>query len=154
MLLKTVADPDVLRSLTARLCAVRVDSPRRWGTLTAHEMLCHLGDAAAMVLRVRPRPEPIPARRRVIAKGLWLWTPIPLPHGVKTNPMHDPRADGTRPSDFERDRTRALDGIEGIAAARTDTLEPAHGMFGTMSVRDWQRWAYRHTDYHLRQFGA
>ena len=40
-----------------------------------------------------------------------------------------------------------------LAAATGDSLEPAHGLLGSMSTRDWQRWAYRHTDYHLRQFG-
>lgn len=67
--------------------------------------------------------------------------------------MHDPKAGGTRPSVFEQDRARAVFGLEGIAAARPDTLEAAHGFFGTMSVSDWQRWAYKHTDHHLRQFG-
>jgi hypothetical protein len=25
--------------------------------------------------------------------------------------------------------------------------------FGAMLPKDWQRWGYRHTDHHLRQFG-
>jgi hypothetical protein len=53
--MRTVADPKALRLLKQRLRILRPDSPRRWGTLTPHEMLCHLGDAAAMVLRARPR---------------------------------------------------------------------------------------------------
>jgi hypothetical protein len=32
-------------------------------------------------------------------------------------------------------------------------LPAGHGRFGTMTTRDWHRWAYRHTDHHLRQFG-
>jgi hypothetical protein len=67
--------------------------------------------------------------------------------------MHDPKAEGTRPSSFDLDLERAVAGLEGIAAARSGTLEPIHGFFGTMSVSDWQRWAYKHTDHHLRQFG-
>jgi hypothetical protein len=67
--------------------------------------------------------------------------------------MHNPRADGTRPSLFAQDLERAVSGLEGIAAARPETLEPVHGFFGTMSVADWQRWAYKHADHHLRQFG-
>jgi hypothetical protein len=78
---------------------------------------------------------------------------MPWPRGQKTNPMHDPRAEGTRPSDFRHDLTRAIAGLEGIAGAAAGDLEPVHGVFGTMSLRDWQRWAYRHTDHHLRQFG-
>jgi hypothetical protein len=151
--MRTVADPIVLQSLIDRLLALADESQRRWGTLTAHEMLCHLGDAAEMVLRIRPRTAPIPARFRPAMKYLWLWAAIPWPHGVRTNPMHDPKARGTKPSIFEKDRERAIAGIRGIASAKPGELEPAHGLFGKMSVRDWQRWAYRHTDHHLRQFG-
>jgi hypothetical protein len=151
--LKTLTDPGVLPSLVARLRALRADSPRRWGTMTPHEMLCHLGDSTAMVLRVRPRTKELPLRRRPFVKAIVLWAPIPWPHGITTNPWLNPRIDGTRPSEFERDRERAIAGIEGLAAAAPDTLEPVHGILGTMTARDWQRWAYRHTDYHLRQFG-
>ena len=151
--MRTVANPRVLRSLIARLQALRHDSHRRWGTLTPHEMLCHLGDANSMVLRIRPRTKPVANRRRRAVKWVALWSPIRWPHGWATNPMHDPKAGGTRPSEFARDLARAVAGLEGIASARPDALEPAHGFFGAMSLSDWQRWAYKHTDHHLRQFG-
>ncbi len=151
--MRTVADPEVLRALLGRLHALQPESARRWGTLEAHEMLCHLGDATAMVLRIRPRDRPVPPRRRRALKLLGLWTPVRWPHGWKTNPMQDPRAGGTQPSAFARDLERVVVGLEGVAAAATDALEPAHGFFGSMSRADWQRWAYKHTDHHLRQFG-
>ena len=151
--MRTVADPKVLQSLKQRLGLLRPDSTRRWGTLTSHEMLCHWGDAAAMVLRTRPRRVPIPQRPRPLVKALALWAPIPWPHGLPTNPLHDPRSEGTRPSEFTNDLSRAIAGIDGIATSAPDALDPAHGLFGTMSLGDWQRWACRHTDYHLRQFG-
>ncbi len=149
----TVADPRVLQSLEERMRALKADSRRRWGTLTPHEMLCHLEDATAMVLGTRPRKQPARMRSRLLVKWVGLWAPIPWPHGWPTNPLHDPKAEGTRPSEFAKDLARAIAGIEGIAAADRHTLDPAHGFFGTMSVVDWQRWAYRHTDHHLRQFG-
>jgi hypothetical protein len=151
--MKTVADPRVLRSLSARLGRLAPDTQRRWGTLTPHEMLCHLGDASAMVLTTRPRTEPVRTRHRPVVKWLALWSPIPWPHGWPTNPLHNPRAQGTKPSQFTQDLARAIAGIDGIATASPNTLEPVHGFFGTMSVADWQRWAYKHTDHHLRQFG-
>jgi hypothetical protein len=54
---------------------------------------------------------------------------------------------------FAQDLVRAVTGLEGIASAKPAALEPVHGVFGTMSVTDWHRWAYKHTDHHLRQFG-
>ena len=153
--MKTVADPAVAQLLVERLRAVTPDSQRRWGTLTPHEMLCHLGDATDMVLKTRPRVRAVPLRQRPFIKWFGLWTPFRWPHGWKTSPQHDPRVDGTRPSDFARDLTRAIAGIDGIAAANDSAmLEPAHGFFGLMSVLDWQRWTYKHTDHHLRQFGV
>lgn len=151
--MRTVADPNVVRSLIERLQGLHPDDQRRWGTLTPHEMVCHLGDANDMVLRTRPRTEPVPIRRRPIIKWLALWSPIPWPRGWPTNPMLNPKAGGTRPSAFASDLARAVAGLEGIASARQDALEPAHGVFGVMSLSDWQRWAYKHTDHHLRQFG-
>jgi hypothetical protein len=153
MRVKTVADPAVLRSLTERLTALKPDSARRWGTLTPHEMLCHLGDAAEMVLRIRPRRRPVALRHRPILKWIALWSLLRWPHGWQTNAQHDPRVAGTRPSEFAADRRRVLDAMRRLAMADPGATELAHGLFGTMTVRDWQRWAYKHTDHHLRQFG-
>jgi hypothetical protein len=116
-------------------------------------MLCHLGDAGEMVLRIRPREAPVAHRRRPFFKTVALWSPLRAPRGLPTNPMHDPKAKGTRPSGFAQDFARAVATLEGIAAAKAGTLEPTHGLFGDMSVADWQRWAWKHTDHHLRQFG-
>ena len=151
---RTVAKPAVLQQLVDRLFSVTPDAPRRWGTLTSHEMLCHLGDAGEMVTLVRPRVRPVHVGRRPLVKWAWLWLPKRWPHGVPTNPMHDPRAAGTRPTDFDCDRQRVVSALRAIATAPSGSLEPRHGLFGTMTTGDWQRWAYRHTDHHLRQFGA
>ncbi len=143
----------MLRSLKQRLGALQPNRARRWGTLTPHEMLCHLGDAGEMVTLARPRTVPVRLRHRPIIKLIVLWSAMPWPHGVSTNPMHDPRNLGTRPSDFSNDLARLLAVMDVLAAAPEGSLEPAHGFFGSMSTRDWQRWAYKHTDHHLRQFG-
>ena len=151
--MKTVADPDVLRSLVARLEALTPGHQRRWGTLTAHEMVCHLGDANEMALRIRPRPDEVPLRRRPLLKWLGLWSPIRWPHGWRTNPHQNPKIDGTRPMSFDTDVLRVIHRLKDLAVADERTMERAHGVFGIMSVTDWQRWAYKHADHHLRQFG-
>lgn len=152
--MKSVADPAVLESLKHRFAALTPGSERRWGTLTAHEMVCHIADSSDMILKTRPRTLPSPVKPRFLFKFVGLWTPIRWPHGWRTNPRLDPRVAGTKPSEFLADRTRALVGLDALARAEKGSLEHVHGVFGSMSTRDWQRFAFKHTDHHLRQFGV
>jgi hypothetical protein len=152
--MKTIAAPGVVSGLAARLATLRPDTPRRWGTLTAGEMLCHLADSSASVLGHRPRSGPPgPRAPRPFLKWFALYSTLPWPKDVKTRPSVDPRAGGTRPGDFEEDRRRVLAGLAELASAPPEAFPPVHLYFGPMSGRDWQRWAYRHVDHHLRQFG-
>ncbi len=148
--MKSISNPTVLAQLVARLNALRPDTPRQWGTLTPGEMLCHLGDATASVL---DRASSTPGHRRPLLKWIALTSPLPWPRGLKTPAGVDPHADGTKPGDFEADRRRAISGLRVFAAASPGVLAASHGAFGRMTARDWHRWAYRHTDHHLRQFG-
>jgi hypothetical protein len=150
---KTVAQAGVLESLKQRLSMLTPESPRRWGTMTAHEMLCHLVDTSEMALGTRPRTRPAPLRRRRVVKWLGLYAPIPWPRGLPTDPYYNPRLKGTRPSQFAEDLQRAIGGLERIAAAGPSGVDPAHVVFGLMSLQDWHRWTFKHTDHHLRQFG-
>lgn len=147
--MKTIDQPTVLAELTTRLRALRPDTASRWGVMTANEMLCHLGDASASVLRGGREPGP----RRYLYKWIALYSPLRWPRGLRTPASVDPRRDGTRPADFERDRTRAIAGLRALAAATPDALPASHSRFGRMTARDWRRWAFRHTEHHLRQFG-
>jgi len=149
----TISDSPALELLVSRLSRLREDSTRKWGTLTPGEMLCHLGDATDGVLGHRATPGPPPSGTpRPLLKWLALYAPLKWPRGVPTRPGVNPRIDGTRPSNFEQDRARALRGLLELAT-RDAGLSPAHSRFGPMTVRDWRRWAWRHTDHHLRQFG-
>ncbi len=155
--MKTISDPTLLERLIMRLRTLRPDSPRKWGTLTPGEMLCHLGDATDSVLnRGSAASEGATAeavQSRPVLKWIALRSPLPWPQALKTPPTVDPRADGSRPGDFETDRRRAIDGLITFLSAPADAFAASHGAFGRMSVEDWRRWAYRHTDHHLRQFG-
>ena len=150
--MKTVGDAEVVHALVRRLRALRPDAQPRWGTLTPHEMLCHLGDTSAGVLGERewPLPHPLPPRPLVKIVGLWL--PAPW-RGRSAGSWNDPRRDGSPPGDYARDLERAVSGVQRIGAAtRMDGWAPGHSIFGRMSLREWQRYTYRHTHYHLRQF--
>ena len=152
--MSTSANPRTLGSLVERLRRLRPDTEPRCGTLTAGEMLCNLGDAHESVLGTRIPPGPPSTRApSALLKWIALYAPVPWPKGVKTRPGVNPKLGGTRPGDFERDRSRAIATLEQLAIAAPAGLAPSHFRFGSMSARDWHRWAYRHVTHHLRQFG-
>ncbi len=123
--------------------------------MTPAEMLCHLGDAHEGVAgtRITPGPPATGPGKRLV-KWFALATPFPWPKGVKTRPGVDPRIDGTRPAEFAADLERAITSLEALAAADPASLSPRHALFGAMRPGDWHRWAYRHVDHHLKQFGV
>lgn len=147
---KTVADAAALEELVGRLAALRPDTPSRWGVLTAGEMLCHLADATESVITP---PSSAAGPGRPFIKWIALSTPLSWPRGLPTPPDVDPRAEGSRPGDFDADRQRVIDALRAFAGAPAGALASSHSAFGPMTARDWHRWAYRHTDHHLRQFG-
>jgi len=149
--MKTIANPAVLRALEARLGLLQPEGQRRWGTLSAHEMLTHLADASTLILT--PPGRGPGARWRLPIKWFSLYLPLRWPRGVRTLAAVDPHRDGTPPEVFETDRQRVVEGLRAMAAAKEGELLPAHFLFGPMSLRDWHRMAYRHTYHHLKQFG-
>lgn len=150
----TLHDPAARAALHRRLAALRPDAPRRWGRMSAHQAVCHLADACRMALGDRPIP-PIPNLLLKTAGRLYaLWTPLPWPKGTPTSPKVDQVAGGgTPPADFARDVAELGSLLDRFAAADPQTLHP-HPVFGRLSRGEWGRWAWRHTDHHLRQFGA
>ena len=136
----------------ARVEALKPDAERRWGRMDAGQMICHLSDAFRWGLGERGGTEirmPVPA---ALARFVALRLPLPWPRGAPTMPEMDQRVRGTPPGDFERDRAELVALLHRVRTREAGW--PRHPLFGAMSRDDWGRWAWRHTDHHLRQFGA
>jgi uncharacterized protein with PQ loop repeat len=150
---RTLADPVCKAEILARVKALRADSVRRWGRMTPHQMVCHLIDCNRMALSemtVNPSAPWVPRR---IVKWVSLYTPVPWPAGLPTNPELDQEVDGMRPGNFAQD-VATLEAIVERLTSRTGRRDwPRHPDFGAMSEEDWLRWGYLHMNHHLRQFG-
>ena len=151
--MKTLANAGDRAALLQRLNAIRPDSPRRWGKMSAHEMVCHLGDAFRMATGEKAVSPATSVLQRTLVKWTALYAPLPWPPGILTRPEIEQGLGGTCPGDFASD-VAAVATILDAFARRDGSVEwPPHPIFGPLSRKAWLRWGYLHTDHHLRQFG-
>jgi hypothetical protein len=149
---RSLADPGAIDALAARLARLHDKRPRAWGKMTPHEMLCHLGDSFAGVLGERPIAPADTWLNRTVIKYVALHTGVTWPKGSPTRPEVDQAIGGTKPTDFARDRDRAVALMRRFA--EPSARHGAHPIFGPLTRDEWMIWGWRHTDHHLRQFAV
>jgi Protein of unknown function (DUF1569) len=152
--MKSLASAQDQHEILTRLKAIQPSSRRRWGRMSPHQMICHLGDAFRMFMSEKRVALGPPWYQRPLLKWLALWAPVPWPRGFKAAPDLDQQIDGTPPADFEDDMRALYRLIGRFTRQPRDHDWQCHPHFGRMSDRAWMRLAYLHTDHHLRQFGA
>ena len=152
--MKTLARQRCKAEILRRLRTVRPESARRWGQMTAHQMICHLCDCCRMATGEKFASDASSIMQRTLVKWIALYAPLRWPPGIPTRPEVDQQLAGTRPVDFAVDVAKLEVLVEFIATRGKSFDWPVHPIFGRMSQAAWLRWAYLHADHHLRQFGA
>jgi hypothetical protein len=151
---KTLGRPRDRDEIALRLRRLRPDSARRWGSMSAGEMVCHLADTFRVLVGEKPVRDRSTRVQRTVVKWIALYAPLRWPTGIRTTPEFDQRSGGTPPAAFPAD-VAMLETLLGRVTAETSRLAgQCHPRFGRMSERAWLRWGYLHVDHHLRQFGA
>lgn len=142
-------DASVRESLLRRMKSLRPDATRRWGTMSADQMLWHLADGLEMALGKRPygKPKLPPVPKAVIRFAV---LNLPWPKGAPT--LDTLRATGTH--DFEAERTRCLRLLDEVGEKELRGSWPEHPAFGRVDGRFHSRMQAKHVDHHLKQFGA
>lgn len=147
---KTIFDTTSRRSLLDRIARLRPDSPRRWGTMTPNQMICHLEDSMRCATGVTPAAR----RRTVMSNRVFRWIIIhvlPWPKG-RARTVKEMLV--TKPGEFEDDKRRLQEMLERAASLTPRGSWSPHPAFGDLSGRDYGVLIHRHVDYHLRQFGV
>ena len=145
----TFFDPERRRLAISRLCSLRPDTPRRWGTMTAPRMIAHLSDQMAICLGDRPSA-PMRSPMRLAPLRYLAIHLAPWPKGAKASPDTFVR----QPESWAADLARLLAMVLRFGARQPGGAWPDHPRFGRMSGDDWAVLSDRHFDHHLRQFGA
>jgi hypothetical protein len=156
--MKSFGNSTDYNEITVRVRNLRADSRRRWGRMTAPQMVRHLTDSFLSIIGERPTTTPTrtaPFWGRTALRWIALYAPLKWPKGIRTRPDVDQERGGTPPSgDFAADVAALEDACARfLETCQRRPLKP-HFMFGTLSAAQWTRWAYLHVDHHLRQFGC
>ena len=133
-----------------RVRSLSVSSTARWGKMDVAGMLRHLRLASLMALGEYSVPS---ANKRAFQvfplKHLILYV-LPFPKGAPTAPALKCETAAV----FEEERDGLLELLDRIGTGLRDGMGPDHPLFGPLSWREWGVCTYKHTDHHLKQFGA
>ena len=101
--MKTLARERDKAELLHRFKQLRPDSGRRWGRMSAHQMVCHLNDSFRMMAGDKLVSGGTSRLQRSIVKWIALYLPLSWPAGIPTRPEIDQEQGGTRPAAFAAD---------------------------------------------------
>jgi uncharacterized protein DUF1569 len=151
--MKNLFDPTMADQVNTRMGKLQSHSERRWGKMTAAQMLAHCSVSMQWALgEVVPEKGALPSRMigRLI-KPMVFRNDDPLRKNSPTARsllVADERDFGE-----ERDRLSGL--IDKFAAAGpAGCTKNPHSFFGKMTPEEWAILMYKHLDHHLRQFGV
>lgn len=139
-------------AILQRIGSVTSASKPRWGRMDAKAMLTHLRRSALMALGELPVACKSKRAFQVFPIKHLILHVAPFPKGAPTAPELLVSDAGTLDVDAMRAELVSL--LERIGAGPREGNGPIHPLFGRLSFREWGVATYKHTDHHLRQFGA
>jgi hypothetical protein len=152
--MKTLVNANDKAEIAQRLRAIGPASQRRWGKMTAPEMICHLSDAFRVAMSEKAALPVSSLFTQSVMKWVALQFPFQWPHGVQTVPECEAGVGGTPPAEIEWDLHELRELLDRFTGQPREFEFAEHAIFGKLSEAEWQRWGYLHMDHHLRQFGA
>jgi hypothetical protein len=118
--------------------------------MSVPEMLQHLRLSAQMAVGELKVPSKNKRAFQVFPLKQLILYVVPFPKGAPTAP--ELLADAA--ASLEEERAAVLALLGQIGAGPQEGGGPAHPLFGPLSRREWGTATYKHTDHHLKQFGA
>lgn len=147
-MMKTIFDQTTRDELVGRVKKLSENSTAQWGTMNAFQMLRHCTISEEMYQGKRSFKRLFIGRLfgAMALKGI-LKNEEPM---KKNQPTH-PEMKITGSGDFQKERDRWIELLEGYAAHSNHGI--VHPFFGKMNKSQIGQYVYKHTDHHLRQFG-
>src|ERR1700761_640859 len=103
--MKTLEEEENQREILARIAALTSSDRAKWGRMSVDQMICHLRDSYGLALGEKSASPASGFLQRTLLKWAALWIPMRWGKNFPTRPEMDQSKGGTRPVDFERDRS-------------------------------------------------
>jgi hypothetical protein len=116
--MRTLARERDVAEILGRLRALRPDGGRRWGRMSANQMVVHLADSFAVAAGRRPARGVPGLLGRTLLKWFALYVPLPWPAAVATTPEVDAEREGSPPVEFAPAAVRRLAGPSAAVSGR------------------------------------
>lgn len=150
---RTLSNSTAKREILERVSLLTPGHAALWGRMV-EEMLSHLVGAFRMAskeLNVESHFNPVTG---TIIRYVALHTPVHWIRGYPTVPELDQKKYPRLRDDLEHLKADLRGRIERFSSSSGQDILPEHPLWGRLSLEEWMRWGYRHTDHHLRQFGC
>jgi hypothetical protein len=135
-------------SLIKRVQALPTSAKRLWGTMNVVEMFVHSRMALELYMGEFSLPS-VTHWYTPIAKWHAL-SILDFPRGIPL-PYELPKIQGAV---LEDERLSLIQAIERFSSLKSDHPIPAHPMLGSFTRDQAGRFAHKHTNHHLKQFGG
>ena len=143
-------DSEVRTVFQGRIRDLRPEAHRRWGRMTAPQMVCHLSDQLRIALGQLPT-RPVTGPLRYTPMKQLVIDVMPWPKGRIQGP---PEAFTSSPVQWEQDIATLASLLDTFGARGGQRTWAPHPSFGRMSGPLWGRLTCRHFDHHLTQLGV
>lgn len=143
-------DKETHADVLDRIRSLRPEAPRRWGRMTAPQMIAHLSDQMRHTLGdVECAPRPGMLRNALVRYLVIYW--LPWPKGRIKGP---PEAFVTQPTTWETDIDTLIGLLNRFVEHGPIGDWPEHALMGRLSGKDWGVFCHKHFNHHLNQFGV
>lgn len=149
--MKTLFNQPDRDSIRQRLGALQANSERKWGKMTAAQMVTHCARALETGTGDRPM------KQVFLGKILtpFIRSSILGEKPFSRNSPTDPSFVVSDERDFAIERQKLLDLIDRLVERGTaNASKQTHAFFGKLSGEEWGELMYKHIDHHLQQFGG
>ena len=160
----TLAGAEARDAMHARIDRLSRESVRKWGTMSAHEMVCHAADQLRIAMGdIDTQPGPLrfrfgsrelkaplgPLRFEFYRRVAVGWLPWP-----RARLGAAPEMLTTAPAEWHGDIAALQSLVDRVGRKDLAETWAPHPLFGRISGREWSFLCWKHLDYHLRQFGV